>query len=39
MARLLLLFGVGFLAANLLGLAQQALYWQRRRTALQTSQS
>ena len=30
-------FGVGFLAANLLGLAQQALrYWRRRRTALLT---
>ncbi len=36
MARLLLLFGVGFLAANLFGLAQQALYWRRRRTALLT---
>ena len=36
MARLLLLFGVGFLAANLIGLAQQALYWRRRRTALLT---
>jgi hypothetical protein len=36
MARLLLLFGVGFLAANLFGLAEQFLYWQRRRTALLT---
>jgi hypothetical protein len=36
MARLLLLFGVGFLAANLFGLGQQVLYWQRRRTALLT---
>ena len=36
MARLLLIFGVGFLAANLHGLAQQALYWRRRRTALLT---
>jgi hypothetical protein len=36
MARLLLLFGVGFLAANLAGLGQQALYWRRRRTALLT---
>jgi hypothetical protein len=36
MAWVLLLFGVGFLAANLLGLAQQALYWRRRRTALLT---
>jgi hypothetical protein len=36
MARLLLLFGVGFLAANLIGLGQQALYWRRRRTALLT---
>jgi hypothetical protein len=36
MARLLLLFGVGFLAANLLGLAEQAIYWRRRRTALLT---
>lgn len=36
MARLLLLFGVGFLAANVLGLVQQGLYWRRRRTALLT---
>jgi len=36
MARLLLLFGLGFLVANLFGLAQQALYWRRRRTALLT---
>jgi hypothetical protein len=36
MARLLLLFGVGFLAANLFGLAQQALYVRRRREALLT---
>jgi hypothetical protein len=36
MARLMLLFGVGFLAANLLGLAEQARYWQRRRSALLT---
>jgi hypothetical protein len=36
MARLLLLFGVGFLAANLLGLAHFALYRWRRRTALLT---
>jgi len=36
MDRLLFLFGVGFLAANLFGLAQQALYWRRRRAALLT---
>ena len=36
MARLLLFFGLGFLAANLLGLVEQALYWRRRRTALLT---
>jgi hypothetical protein len=36
MARLLLLFGVGFLAANLAGVGRQALYWRRRRTALLT---
>jgi hypothetical protein len=36
MARLLLLFGVGFLAANLGGLVRQAQYWRRRRTALLT---
>ena len=36
MARLLLVFGVGFLVANLLGLAEQVRYWQRRRTALLT---
>jgi len=36
MARLLLLFGVGFLVANLLGLAEQVQYWRRRRTALLT---
>jgi len=36
MARLLLLFGVGFLVANLLGLAEQARYWRRRRTSLLT---
>ncbi len=36
MARLLLLFGIGFLAANLFGLAEQALYRRRRRTALLT---
>jgi hypothetical protein len=36
MARLLLLFGVGFLVANLIGLAEQVLYWRRRRTALLT---
>jgi hypothetical protein len=36
MARLLLLYGVGFLAANLIGLGRQALYWRRRRTALLT---
>jgi hypothetical protein len=36
MSRLLLLFGVGFLAANLLGLAEQVRYWRRRRTALLT---
>jgi len=35
-ARLLLLFGVGFLAANLAGLGRQALYRRRRRTALLT---
>jgi hypothetical protein len=34
MARLLLLFGVGFLAANLVGLAEQVRYWSRRRTAM-----
>ncbi len=36
MARLLLLFGLGFLAANLFGLAELVLYWRRRRTALLT---
>lgn len=36
MARLLLLFGVGFLVANLLGLVEQVQYWRRRRTALLT---
>jgi hypothetical protein len=36
MARLLLLFGVGYLAANVVGLTQQVLYWKRRRTALLT---
>ena len=36
MARLLLVFGVGFLVANLVGVARQALYWRRRRTALLT---
>jgi len=36
MARLLLLFGVGFLAANLFGLTRQALYRRRRRSALLT---
>jgi hypothetical protein len=36
MARLLFLFGVGFLVANLIGLAEQVLYWRRRRTALLT---
>jgi hypothetical protein len=36
MARLLLLFGVGYLAANLIGLCRQALYWRRRRSALLT---
>jgi hypothetical protein len=36
MARLLLIFGVGFLAANLFGLLEQARYWRRRRTALLT---
>jgi len=35
-ARLLLYFGIGFLMANLIGLAQQVLYWRRRRTALLT---
>jgi hypothetical protein len=35
-ARLLFLFGVGFLIANLVGLVQQALYRKRRRTALLT---
>jgi hypothetical protein len=36
MARLLLLFGVGFLAANLAGVAQLVLYRLRRPTALLT---
>jgi hypothetical protein len=36
MARLLFLFGLGFLTANLLGLADQVRYWHRRRTALLT---
>jgi hypothetical protein len=36
MARLLLLFGIGFLAANLVGLGQQSQYWRRRRSALLT---
>ncbi len=36
MSRLLLLFGVGFLAANLLGLVEQARYRFRRRSALLT---
>jgi hypothetical protein len=36
MARLLLLFGLGFLVANLLGLAEQVAYWRRRRAALLT---
>jgi hypothetical protein len=36
MARLLLFFGVGFLAANLLGLVEQVRYWSRRRSALLT---
>jgi hypothetical protein len=36
MARLLLLFGVGFLVANLIGLVEQFRYWRRRRTALLT---
>ena len=36
MARLLLIFGVGFLAANLLGLVEQVRYWRRRPTALLT---
>ncbi len=36
MARLLLLFGVVFLAANLLGVAEQVRYWRRRRRALLT---
>lgn len=36
MARLLLFFGVGFLAGNLVGLAEQVRYWSRRRTALLT---
>jgi hypothetical protein len=36
MARLLFLFGVGFLVANLGGLARQVQYWRRRRTALLT---
>ncbi len=36
MARLLLLLGVGFLAANLFGVAEQVRYWRRRRTAMLT---
>lgn len=36
MARLLLLFGAGFLAANLLLLSEQVRYWRRRRGALLT---
>lgn len=36
MSELLLLFGVGFLAANLAGLADLACYWRRRRSALLT---
>ena len=36
MARLLLLFGVGFLVADVLGIAEQLRYWQRRHTALLT---
>jgi hypothetical protein len=36
MARLLLIFGVGFLAANLFGLVELLRYWRRRRTALLT---
>jgi hypothetical protein len=36
MARLLLLFGAAFLAANLLGVAEQVRYWRRRRAALLT---
>ncbi len=36
MARLLFLFGVGFLVANLIGLREQVAYWRRRRTALLT---
>jgi hypothetical protein len=36
MSRLLLIFGIGFLVANLLGVAEQVLYWRRRRTALLT---
>ena len=36
MAWLLLIFGVGFLAANLFGLVEQLRYWRRRRTALLT---
>jgi hypothetical protein len=36
MARLLFFFGLAFLAANLLGLAEQVRYWHRRRTALLT---
>jgi hypothetical protein len=36
MARLLFFFGLGFLVANLLGLAEQVVYWRRRQTALLT---
>lgn len=36
MPRVLLLFGVAFFAANLLGLVEQVRYWYRRRTALLT---
>ena len=36
MARLLFLFGVGFLVANGLAIAEQLRYWQRRRAALLT---
>ncbi|HEY3382360.1 MAG TPA: hypothetical protein VGK32_11365 [Vicinamibacterales bacterium] len=36
MARLLLLFGLGFLIADVRALVEQVRYWQRRRTALLT---
>ena len=36
MARLLFLFGIGFLVANVLAITEQIRYWRRRRSALLT---